>query len=517
MREDNPENSDKKNGSRRTFLQTLSTTSIASLFSGSALAASSQNAKRDAPQPYSKKGTDGNKPDSDVYLKHINELPAVRRAVSEFESKGDPSALFGHDFADLVSQLSPTDTVNITVNTLGEKKSLKSKGDRGRNIHGWRPTNEEVNYLSQFGNLTYSSDVISTKVCIRDVEVRQLPKIANHEGVVEINHMIDSISPNYLDVDNIENNGYTYFEGANNEFYIDDEYIGIIEAGYDTSKGMFSTNYAEEVGISGYAHDFTSDDDWSTITDEDFGGHSTNVADIAARMIMGSSQSNVIVPYKVVNDSTNMGESGADENIRSAIETALINDIPVINMSFNVRGPTGQEDYCTSIFCEELDSYTSAGYVPTAAVANEDRNGGPYHYPASSWLTIGVGNAAEKTDYYEVRAADDSEFGDVTYYENGTTYCSWCHNASGTDSNFVPRIYGFGEIDGDYYNEGGSSYGAPQAAAAAAVGIDCGTIDSYDEAVHQFENMNRFDVHSNDSADPSRLGDVVDAEAVDSS
>ena len=181
----------------------------------------------------------------------------------------------------------------------------------------------------------------------------------------------------------------------------------------------------------------------------------------------------------------------------------------------------GAYEECPSTYCEELDSYVAGNGVLVAAVGN-DRECTKTEYPACSWLTVGVGGVEGKESDGDAILKDtvsswdrSSQYGTISFknLNDGTTYCPWCYNRSGTFASFTPDVYSVGVISTDADKRiSGTSYAAPQVAASAMIDHADGGIRTYTDALNRFVDMNaRNVVDQNSSKDPSRNGEQMNA------
>lgn len=406
---------------------------------------------------------------------------------------------------------------------MGERTSMRRTDHRKQMLHGFRPTDDEVRSLSQFGDITYVGDVISTKVCIRNVARKDIAQIAALPSVVEVSVQPDSVNlveasgcngvNNPVDVSEIVGNSWNQFTSAHgnyNAYFVD---IGIVDTGYDTTYGSYASNYANDIGFNrSLSKDFTTESD--PFSDSSFGGHGTDDADTAAYMLKdGDTHSDMFVSLKVLASGTS-SNNNFDENVRQAIEYATKNGIDVLSVPLDTTdGPFSK---CPSTYCSELDSYTNGGGVPVVSVDNSDETSAVEH-PACSWLTVGVGGVQKKqNDGDVVEHPTDSQYGDILFYDpfNDTTYCPWCYNASGVSISFSPEVYGVWPVRTDAGQcYAGTSAATPQVAAAAWINFADGGIDSYSSAVNKFKNMGEYKVVNDDEdSDPSAEGDLVEAD-----
>lgn len=398
---------------------------------------------------------------------------------------------------------------------MGERTSMYRDDRRGQRLYGFSPTPAEVRSLTAFGDVTYAADLVSTKVCIRNVARENLRRLARRPFVVEVSATAGPIEPNSLssnddlasvDASEILTDSWTSFNSAYGNYTAYTISIGVVGAGYDTSYQAYSSNHAEDIGVDGsLSKDFTDESD--PFNDTAWNGHTAEVADTAAYMLKGGdTHSDQFVSLKIISDGQDATET--EESIRNSIEYATKNGIDVLNMSF---GGKSYND-CPSHYCSELNSYATGGGVTVAAVDNADRTS-KAEYPACSWHTVGVGGVNRKDGSGNAVTVPDTEFSEIVFNKRDyPAFCSWCYEESGRRRGFTPEVYGVSVIDTSNYSEplDGTSFACPQVAASAWIDFADGGIGSYSEALDRFGNMDSTTVVSaNDSKDPSTEGNLL--------
>ena len=382
------------------------------------------------------------------------------------------------------------------------------RGDRRKQVlHGFRPTQSEVETLSRFGDVTHVSDLVSTKVCLRNVAQDDITQIAHLPSVAEVSRMPSAITPNTVDASDVVSNSWDAFANAHGNYTVYYISIGLVGAGYDDTYQNYNSNYTKDIGLNNsLSRDFTEESD--PFNDTRWGGHTTDVGDTAAYMLKdGDTHPDMFTSLKVVSDSTGL----TDENLRSALEHATKKGIDVLNMSFGIRSWSK----CPSHYCSSLDSYTTGGGVPAAAVDNTSNNS-KVEYPACSWHTVGTGGVQEKDSNGNVVAESDTEYGHILFKDpfSSDTYCPWCYDSSGVASSFSPEVYAVSQINtdsNDYLS--GTSFARPQVAAGAWLNFADGSVNSYSDAMSKFKNMNSTQVVNNDeNEDAAEEGDLLEAD-----
>jgi|GEM_PF-2342009 len=503
---------------RRQLIKTTAVLGGLSLASSTAQAAPT-NKKADPPKPY----PDAGAATADaVYFKHAVELDATERALGRYQSTGDVSQLFSHTLQSRLDANPRQKTFNVVVTTMGERTSMYRDDRRGQRLYGFSPTPAEVRSLSAFGDVTYVADLVSTKVCLRNVPRGELRRLAEQPSVVEVSAMSRPIEPptaddsvtsdaNYVDVSDVKSGSWTGFTNAHGNYTAYTISIGVIGAGYDSSMTTYSSPHAANIGFDkSVSKDFTEESDPFNVSDSGFGNHTTVVADTAGYMLKGGdTHSDQFVSLKIVSDKN--GYNKSDESCRSAIEYATKSGIDVLNMSF------GKYSYgkCPSHYCSALDSFRVGGGVAVAAVDNSDKTS-VVEYPACSWQTVGVGGVAGKDSSGDAYTKGNTQYSGVLFYDplDYKTYCSWCHDASGVSASFSPEVYGVSNIRTETSEtENGTSYACPQVAASAWIDFANGGIGSYSEAMSRFKNMNTTTViDKSENKDPAQEGDLLEAD-----
>jgi hypothetical protein len=497
---------------RRQFLEWASAVGLASVAPGTiAEIADAKTQRSDSPRPYATNGAAGPDPSDEVFFAHVTEHAGYKRRIERFEEQGDPTELFHPHLREFLAEDAGQETLNVAVNTLGERNTVTSRGGYQRKLHGYRPTRDEVERLEQFGDVVHIPEVISTKVSMRNVSRDALESIASLDFVVGVNKDPDDVTPDGASADDLLTSDYYWYSSTQSCYSVSTAVtIGILDDGYEGSgASTYTESYAETIGIdTSLANDFTEDGDWSNVTYTDDGNlvyHGDDVADSAACMLKdGDTHDDLFVPLKVASDEQSYWAS----NTREAIEYATTNGIDVINLSYG----GGTQSTCPSTYCEELDSYTDAGYYPFASAGN-DYEESSVTFPGGEWLTIGVGGFdadCSGDDDYKRDAA--SNYGEI-YYDDPTTsdtYCTWCSAEASDISQHSPHVYGCYET----YTDGGTLYGtsfaSPQAPAAGVLFRAEGYLD-YQECQSRFRNMDYYTICDDESTDSAELGQLLNA------
>lgn len=488
---------------RRTYVRSVgAVTGFGVLGTGSAVASPDE---KQTPEHYAKKGAQGNSNESDVYLTHVSELDPVKRQLSAYERTRDLRHLLTFHLQQVLGSRSE-DALDVTVSTCGERNTVTTT-KYGREIHGWRPTTEEVKHLAEFGSVTFVPQVASTKVGLRNVSVSDLARIAALNFVLEIGYDPElqlqnggtsssgvETSSTTPTADDLKTTSHNAFNSVTYDLtYLTQ--VGIVGTGYPSTTD-WSKLWADPLIDRDKANSFISGTTWDTGHE-----HGTNVADTVAYMVQeGDPHSDLIVPLRVWQDSKPYVPASA---LRNAIEYALTNDVEVLNISVETKDNSG---YCTSTACEELDSYIDAGYV-VACAAGHDSKETEVCYPATSHFTVGVGGYSGSCSggYHQ---KSDSNYGTILYYNSAqnSSFCSWCHNEAG-DQKFQPNVYGCGRFDTDDNVElSGNSYAAPAVAAAGAIHHSIHGATNYSDKLSDYNGM---DKHIVCESDASQKGDIL--------
>jgi hypothetical protein len=469
--------------SRRRYLQAVGALAGATFGTTSAAAAS----RKGVPTPYRKWGARLGLP-NDVFVTHVSELPTVENRIASYNRTHDVEYVVSPQLRRLLDERS-SGTIDLTVNTRGERTSVRTRGQYRRAIHGWRPTAEEISALSGFGEILYVPEVSSTKVGLSNVEIADIPTISALEFVLDVGHdpELGAREPANTGVSVRSNSRATPADLRSSRHMDFDSavydsatlpQIGIIGGGY-TSETDWSEPWADVVGIdTTKATDFIGDD-WTTGTT-----HGTNVADTVAYLLKDDNvRSDLVVPLQVYEPDYGLVKGSV---MRSAIEYALLNDIAVVNISVETAE---HERRCPGTVCEELSAYTSAGYLAVVATGNDSIEKKVCH-PATSHFSLSVGGYSERCSG-GYRRNDRSNYGQIEYYdaESGTVFCPWCYQSAGADE-FQPNVYACYTFDTDAGTSiGGTSFSAPIVAAAGAIRHSVCGPDSYADKLADFNNM----------------------------
>lgn len=471
--------------------------------------AQGQPTDKQLPNTYSQHGTDGDSFRDPAYFRHIADLSAARRLVRQYERSGKRSALLTPHLREQLEK-SNQERVDITVTTTGRRARYTSNGSFGRTLHGWQPAPGEVEQLRSYGTVRYVPEVASTKVGLSSVQVDDVAEIADLGFVLEIGHDPEvrlretnsqlSTTATPPSADDLRSSSHSDFDGVSHSLDSGLK-IGCFNLGYAYGDGGHATewskNWAESQGIdTGLAKDFTGAGSWKSSD----ATHGTNVMDATAFMLDGkTTSSSHHVPLRVYDTSEDIKAS----EWRNAIEYAVKNDIPA---SVTALETAANEPYCTSTLCEELDSYTSAGYAMTVATGNDDESSEVCH-PATSYHAIGVGGyfgSCSGGYSYD----QNSNYGSIDYYADNydTAYCKWCHTDWG-DYGFQPNVYSAYEYDTDAsVTIAGTSYASPIVGAGTAIHASANGPISYYDHVRKYHEMSNYTVCPSES---SQQGDVL--------
>lgn len=474
-------------GTRRTVLQTVG--AFGTIGTVGSRIVSGQPTEKETPDSYDQHGTQGNSFSDPAYFRHISDLGSANRRINQYERSGNWELLLTHSLRKKISE-SNEDQINITVTTTGQRSKFSTNGPFERTLYGWTPAPGEIKRLSQFGEVIQIPDVASTKVGISNVAIDDLSKLADLPFVLEIGHdpeiqpantSLTTTSSSQYHIDDLKTSSHSEFDTVS-QSVTSDIRIGYFHMGYEYGDGgqttPYTKNWAEKQGIDkNLAKSFMSDCSW-----KDGRPHGMMVADTTAymlsRLIEGGSTH---VPLKVDDYSQTVTASVW----RDALDYALKNDIPVGVTSHETAE---NEPYCTSTLCEELDSYTSAGYAMTVATGNDSSSTEVCH-PATSYHAISVGGYSDQCSGGYERDSN-SNYAEIEYYNDtyDTPYCSWCHNDWG-DYKFQPDVYSSYSFETDGDNISGTSVSSPVVASGTAVHAAAyGPTDYYDH-IRKYHNM----------------------------
>jgi hypothetical protein len=511
MSQDGPANRDDESSvNRRQFLQWASTVGLAAFAQDTvtevAKAFPEKGDPDEDPVPESERGD----PTNDSNVTHVLELPGIRRQIDEFEENGDPKVFYNDGLESLLQNDPGKNEFSIVVRTLGEEITKTSSGPYQRTINGWRPTQQEIKTLNQYGKITWTADFASTTVSMEKVSRETLPKIASLDFVVQISYDPE-IKPMGIDITKIRSTDYTWFSYEDGDYDLPSHVsIGIIDTGYEGSETPCSSTHAKDIGLdTSLAKDFTNDGDWSNDTYMEANNmsysHGTAVADISAYMLDDSAcHSETFVPLKIWDDGDS--STSAADRLRSALEYAYDNGIDVANISAGWQKGSGARTYCNEQFCSELDTYcNSGGYIAVAASGNAgDENG--VDQPGGSWLTVNTGGSNENSCTEDYHRHPDSNYCDSYDW----TTCSWCNQYD--SSGHTPIVYSPYSVTTDAGKTiDGTSFSAPVAAACGVI-MQANLLYNYQSARDIYYDMSYYSVCHDSS---SMVEHITDAEYAD--
>lgn len=466
-----------------------------------------QPADKRLPSTYDRHGTAGDSFEDPAYFRHLADLPVTRQLLDRYERSGDVSQILTPE---LQRRLRETDRerVDVTVSTTGRPTTLTTDGPFERTLYGWEPTPGELSRLREFGSIRFAPDIASTKVGLSGVDTDDITPLADLPFVLEVGYDPEVRAPtnsvttaSETTADDLRSSSHSDFDSVSHTLDSGLK-IGCFNLGYAYGDGGdttdWSKNWAESQGIdTGLAKDFTGNGTWKEY-DHD---HGTNVMDTTAYMLEGrTSSSSHHVPLRVydINDS----DIKASE-WRNAIEYALKKDIPASVTSLETAA---NEGYCPSTLCEELDSYTSAGYAMTVATGNDNKESEVCH-PATSYHAISVGGYnGSCSGGYSCDGA--SNYGTIDYYYDprDIPYCKYCYNSYG-DNKFQPDVYSCYEFQTDAGNViAGTSFASPVVGAGTAIHASANGAISYYDHLLKYHDMNNYVVCPSGS---SEEGDVL--------
>lgn len=452
-----------------------------------------------------------------VYFPHPIGNTRRNQRLNSYERSGNPTDLFT-DELDRKYRSGTENSINIHIFTEGEKiKRTSSKYERS--LHGWRPTEGEVEKLREFGEIAYSSGLTSTRVTLMDVSPNELINIADLPFVQSVTiadssegMIVGANCPKEKNdgapMENVRQYNHTNFDLAMNYADLSTSIrAGFIDSGYSMDEqehdasSEYDSQHAKDFGMAHNSHDFVTEDSFNWIYDKE--GHGTGVADTFAYMLDPDDEhygDNIAILR--ITDAT-LGIAEINSNIREAIEYAIEEDIEVINIA---HGGSYSNHY--NEFCDELKAYAMCGYIPVAAVGNQGNDN--MRFAGSSHWTIGVGgydpiNPCESGVFAEYNKDECSSFGTTISYSE----CDTCYERSSGNPVFHPTVYGCYSIETDKPDyASGTSNSAPQVAAAAMLMQNNGLFD-FDKAEQIFESMNLIEIC--DEFNYAKRGEVLNA------
>lgn len=450
---------------RRSFLKWASAVGLSAVAPGTVAAVAQENGDGqpdDLPVEPSDVDRDG-----DVTITHPSEYSSVRDRVTRATQADDPSEKYDSRLRRELEEGDRTE-VDLYVRTVGTPVNVQTER-YGRQIDGWTPKQGEVQRLSQFGEVGYVPEFLSTKISLFDVHVDDVSEIGGLpfvltvglkptvEDPLERSSVTDPSTEshgdqarNYVDSNKIRSDEMCGFDQVADEDNLSSSTakIGVVDTGYGSSPGSWDQNYAEPYIDETLANDFNSN--WNTDTD----GHGTLTANTVAYMLQDG-WSDMIVPMKI--DSYGDWADGA----RAAIEDATAWDIEVLNISMGFTGHYSAQ--CQSELCDELKGYADAGHISVGSSGNDAEE---VTEPGASKWDIAVGGVHDDECSDGFMLDPSSTLSDPAEYRDETA-CAPCN--TGLMEEFVPDVHGVmaiygGNMDSYVY---GTSVAAPQFAAAA--------------------------------------------------
>lgn len=482
---------------RRKFLQWATSVGLISIFPSTISDVAEAKAQRE--KPVSIPNRERGNPKSEVFQKHITEFPSIQERINKSQRIRNPNIFYSDFLEDILKNNPNKAEFSIVVRTIGEQNTITSNRYE-RKVHGWSPSNEEVEILSIFGTIGFVPDFISTTLTLKNIRRKDISKIAALPFVVDVNY-----DPPYggsgshdIDADSLRSTSYYWFTSVEDNYDISLSNLrcGVIDTGYrGGGNGSYSSSIAESMIDFSLANSF-SGEPW----DEPHNSHGDNVADTIAHMLQDG-HSNLYVPLRISNEE---GDPNWSDNIRAAIEYSLRNDIDVINIS---QQTYNTYSYCNFQFCSELYSYIGWGYIPISISGNYGETASVTQ-PGASWLNIGVGgidngDCSEDGNY---RRDSNSNYGNIDYRR-----CNYCDFVYSGSSQHSPQVYGCYHTQTDagaILN--GTSYAAPQVTAAALI-MQSNGLYQYQQTEEIFREMDFYGICTSNSAREGQLLDAYDA------
>lgn len=427
-------------------------------------------------------------PTAPVYHSHVLETTRTRRRLEG--TMRDHLAIVGPRLSAVTHPTAASAKFDVLVKTVGEPHTITSSGPYGRQIHGWRPTPEEVALLASVGDVGYVPRFSTTAISVSGVESRHISRLARDPRVLSI----DAFEP----VGVVTGSGGDGIFGANAASGGNARSGGDVASGRSTGRSSWATDHAEntaavggqrpmetraalgfddgayciprglKIGIcdSGYSTDQESpfhsypgaetgfdepladrfDDTWDRADDEFTNAHGNVVTDSLAALLGPDNVhgDDSLVPLRIQEGGT------WKTRLQAAIEFAEEHDIAVLNMSLSMNNSDGSDatyEACPSYFCDYLRAYTEAGYVPVASSGNNGTTDAATA-PGCEWFTIGVGAARETTTGFERRSYSD--YGTITYRDGQSVHCPHCQSMVRPHrthwAGFAPDVYAPGRV-----------------------------------------------------------------------
>jgi len=161
-----------------------------------------------APEPYDETGSTSGDETSEVYHTHPLETDWIKSHITEYNETRDPTLLYTSHLTETLEANPDRDQFGLGVMTLGERVQVPADQ---REIHGFRPTECEVETLQQAGQIGYVPEFASTKVTLRDVTREDIPRVAALPFVIRVNDSPETGPMDTKDVgdETIHRDGYS--------------------------------------------------------------------------------------------------------------------------------------------------------------------------------------------------------------------------------------------------------------------------------------------------------------------
>lgn len=354
--------------------------------------------------------------------------------------------------------------------------------------------------MDDFGEITYKPKFASTKATVRGVPVERLEEIAVLPFVLEINLDGDELEPADLHKDVVRSSTVSYFSNIES-YYTISQNIGILDWGYNETR--FSEHYAAKWDILNESVSENFEEDWDDSGNE-HSEHGANMTDMVAYMVGEDPWTADYITHLRIDAS-----GSTQDRAKEAVEYAEFWGLSTINMSFG----SDLGDYCRSLYCDTLASYTQAGYLPCACTHN-DGDTRQVRYPAQSWLTIGVGAVSgECSGSGDFQRWEKSNMGEIEFADGpwGITLCYECEQMASSYKRFSPNVYGYSRVETDTSQAIGATSGATAQASASALIMQSEGVFDFENARDIFEDMNHYEVCPEGNEVAAPLGQVNDA------
>jgi len=140
---------------------------------------------KNAPGLYDESGSANGDEARDIYHTHALEYENIKAEIAEYNETQDPTTLYTTQLEETLEKTPDKDRIGLKVTTLG-KRTLVQTGSR--DIHGFTPTECEIETLAKAGEIGYIPEFGSTEVSLSEVQQEDVSRIAALPFVIRVNY-----------------------------------------------------------------------------------------------------------------------------------------------------------------------------------------------------------------------------------------------------------------------------------------------------------------------------------------